>query len=61
MNLLDEFKKALEGKPSKVKLADAPESYLLRERKLRDKGYRFSFGTNFKNREKLIESLPPHD
>lgn len=56
---LDEFLKACQGKPSKVRFTDKPIQGLETEQKIAEKGYEFAFGEGM-TREELAELLPDH-
>jgi hypothetical protein len=59
MNVREEVEKARGGEKSKVRLLPVPKSAQARELELEQRGYEFVFGTGFKDREALINSLPP--
>jgi hypothetical protein len=58
MKLIDEWKKALRGEASAVTLVPISERELAVEKRLKDKGYEFAFGSGFASREQFIDSLP---
>jgi len=55
--LMEEFDKAIEGKPSLVELVDFTTDELAIEKAFQDAGIEFAFGTGFKDRTELLEYL----